>query len=104
MQFLLLDLGHVDLGFDLKSEILRVYAYLGDRTSVKEWLAACLWYTLVLERPASLYNWGHRHKSLLEQADATGISVRAWMNSQLKMEHKRDNKKNAADASLATDL
>jgi len=27
MQFLLLDLGHLDLGFDPKSEIVRVYAY-----------------------------------------------------------------------------
>ncbi len=44
MQFLLLDLGHIDLGFDPKNEILRVYAYLGqERTPVKEWLAACLW-------------------------------------------------------------
>ncbi len=52
-QFLLLDLGHVDLGFDPKNEILRVYAYLGeDRTPVKVWLAACLWYMLTLRPPA----------------------------------------------------
>ena len=43
MQWLLLDLGHIDLGFDPKNEILRAYAYLGDKTPVKEWLAACLW-------------------------------------------------------------
>ena len=35
MQFLLLDLGHIDLGFDPKNEVLRTYAYLGDeRTPV----------------------------------------------------------------------
>ena len=84
MQWLLLDLGHIDLGFDPKSEILRVYAYLGDKTPVKEWLAACLWYTLVLERPASLYDWGHRHRELVETAQTKGISVREWMNGQTK--------------------
>lgn len=84
MQWLLLDLGHIDLGFDPKSEILRVYAYLGDKTPAKEWLAACLWYTLVLERPASLYDFGHRHKELVETARTQGISVREWTNGQLE--------------------
>ena len=84
MQWLLLDLGHIDVGFDPKNEILRVYAYLGDKTPVKEWLAACLWYTLVLERPASLYDWGHRHRELVKTAQTKGINVREWMNSQLK--------------------
>jgi hypothetical protein len=84
MQFLLLDLGHVDLGFDPKDEILRVYAYLGEeRTSVKEWLAACLWFNLALMPPASLYKWGRRHKDLLETAAAQGISVREWMDAAL---------------------
>jgi hypothetical protein len=83
-QFLLLDLGHIDLGFNPKNEILRVYAYLGDNHSpVKEWLAACLWYTLVLMPPASLYKWGHRHKSLLARAEENGISIRAWMDAVL---------------------
>jgi hypothetical protein len=82
MQFLLLDLGHVDLGFDPKNEILRVYAYLGEkRTPVKEWLAACLWFNLALMPPASLYQWGHRHKELRETAAKQGISVRDWMDS-----------------------
>jgi len=81
MQWLLLDLGHVDLGFDPKSEILRVYAYLGGKTPVKTWLAACLWYTLVLERPASLYDWGLRHRDLLETTRAKGIDVRDWIRS-----------------------
>lgn len=81
MQFLLLDLGHVDLGFDPKNEILRVYACLGaERTSVKAWLAACLWFNLALMPPASLYKWGHRHKELLATATAQGVSVREWMD------------------------
>jgi hypothetical protein len=84
MQFLLLDLGHVDLGFDPKNEVLRVYAYLGEeRTPVKEWLAACLWFNLTLMPPASLYKWGHGHKQLLEPANAQGISVREWMDAAL---------------------
>jgi len=83
-QFLLLDLGHIDLGFDPKNEILRVYAYLGDnRTPTNEWLVACLWYTLTLEPPASLYKWGWRHKELLESTKEKGISVREWMDSVL---------------------
>lgn len=84
MHFLLLDLSHVDLGLDPKNEILRVYAYLGeDRTPVKRWLAACLWFNLTLMPPASLYKWGWRHKELLARADEQGISVRAWMDAQL---------------------
>jgi hypothetical protein len=83
-QFLLLDLGHVDLGFDPKNEILRVYAYLGDEhTPVKMWLAACLWYTLVSMPPASLYQWGHRYKALLARAEENGIRVRDWMDAVL---------------------
>jgi hypothetical protein len=84
MQFLLLDLGHVDLGFDPKNEILRVYAYLGgERTPAKEWLAGCLWYTLALMPPASLYKWGWRHKELIADTTARGIGVRAWMDDLL---------------------
>jgi len=84
MQFLLLDLGHVDLGFDPKNEILRVYTYVGEeRTPVKEWLAASLWFFLVLSPPASLYKWDRWHKELLETAMAQGISVREWMDAEL---------------------
>jgi len=83
-QFVLLDLGHVDLGFDPKNEILRVYAYLGeDHTPEKVWLAACLWYTLALMPPASLYKWGHRYKALLKRAAKNAISVRSWMDVTL---------------------
>ena len=84
MQFLLLDLGHVDLGFDPKNEVLRVYAYLGEKgTPVQRWLAACLWFTLAMSPPASLYRHGRRHKELIVQADAQGVSVREWMDSVL---------------------
>ena len=84
MQFLLLDLGHIHLGFDPKNEILRVYTYLGEeRTTLKEWLAACLWYNLfnspIGGNPGGLV----RHKNLLESAAKTGISLRTWMDSVL---------------------
>ena len=94
LQFLLLDLGHIDLGFDFKNEILRVYAYLGEeRTPVKEWLAACLWYTLTYNPmagysedldPVASYPIGLvQHRELLERAEQMGISPREWMNSAL---------------------
>ncbi|MGC9348784.1 MAG: hypothetical protein ACP5JG_11640 [Anaerolineae bacterium] len=87
MQFVLLDLGHVDLGFNPKNEILRVYAYLGDdHAPVKRWLAASLWYKFVLEPPASLYRWGWRHKELLARAEAVDISVRTWMDGVVAAE------------------
>jgi hypothetical protein len=82
LQFTLLDLGHIDLGFDPRNEILRVYAYLGEeRTPVKEWLAACLWHTLMYSlldasNPAGLV----RHKNLLGRAAQAGISPREWMD------------------------
>jgi hypothetical protein len=95
MQFLLLDLGHIDLGFEVKNEILRVYAYLGEkRTPVKEWLAACLWYNLTHSHmagyPAGLdtmadYSAGLvHHKELLERAEQMGIRPREWMDSALR--------------------
>ena len=86
MQFLLLDLGHIDIGFEVKNEILRVYAYLGEkRTPVKEWLAACLWHNLMYSymdanNPAGLVH----HKELLERAEQVGISLREWMDSVLR--------------------
>jgi hypothetical protein len=79
MQFLLLDLGHLDLGFDPKNEIGRVYAYLGEeRTPVKEWLAACLWHNL-----AGGGNPRGRiiQEGLAESALKSGISAREWMDS-----------------------
>jgi hypothetical protein len=79
MQFLLLDLAHVDLGFDLKNEILRVYAYLGEeRTPEKEWLSACLWYHLY----NCLHHWDS-HKSMLDVVGKTDTNAREWMDGQL---------------------
>ena len=73
MQFVLMDLDHIDPGFDPKNEILRVYAYLGeDRTPVKRWLAASLWWTLLNNRPAGL---AHRHKELIDLATSKGIPL-----------------------------
>jgi hypothetical protein len=86
MQFLLLDLGHVDLGFDPKDGILRVYAYLGEqRTPLKECLAACLWHTLCYHRlggnAAGLLE--SRHKHLAERSASLGVSVRDWIDAEL---------------------
>ncbi|MHC4618806.1 MAG: hypothetical protein ACYTEQ_13765 [Planctomycetota bacterium] len=70
LQFLLLDLGHIDLGFDPRNNILRVYACLGEeRTPVKEWLAACLWYTLT---------------DLIQRCKDKGVTVHEWMDSALR--------------------
>ena len=93
MQFVLLDLGHIDLGFEPQNEILRVYAYLGEeRTPVKEWLAACLWHNLMYSymdanNPAGLV----RHKNLLERTKEMGVSVREWIESVLENHLGNDN-------------
>ncbi|MBN1125840.1 MAG: hypothetical protein JXA82_12595 [Sedimentisphaerales bacterium] len=86
MQFLLLDLGHVDLGFDPRNNILRVYACLGEeRTPVKEWLAACLWYNLVHNQQGGLIgSWTSSHTDLILQCKSKGIAVDEWMNSALR--------------------
>jgi hypothetical protein len=82
--FLLSDLGFIDLGFDPKNEILRVYAYLGgDRTPVKMWLTACLWYALTLEATAGLFTARGTHRDLIQRAKACGLSVRDWMDRRL---------------------
>lgn len=85
MPFLLLDLGHLDFGFDPKNEILRVYAYLGEeRTPVKVWLAGWLWHTLLYSHIGGNPGGLIRHKNLLERADQVGISVREWMDGRLQ--------------------
>lgn len=85
MQFLLLDLGHINLGFDPKNEILRVYAYLGEeKTPVKEWLAACLWHNLTYNPIGGNAGGLVRHKDLLDLAAQVGISLREWMDSAKK--------------------
>jgi len=99
MQFLLLDLGHVDLGFDPKNEILRVYAYLGEeRSAVKQWLVASLWCNLYHNPMGGLKpyedQWSDRHSQILERAGELSISARDWMDSELE---RRDNKPDADD-------
>jgi len=77
MDILLLDIGYADLGFDPKDEILRVYRYLGsEKTPVKDWLAACLWYNLCNSAHGGL----RRHKDILERASEIGISISEWMD------------------------
>ena len=81
--FVLLDLGHVDLGFDPKNEIVRVYAYLGsEHTPVKIWLAAYLWTNLMYNNGGPL--WRNRHRDRLDEAEAKGVSVRRWIDGQLE--------------------
>ncbi len=86
LQFLLLDLGHIDLGFDPRNNIIRVYACLGEkRTQVKEWLAACLWYNLVHNQQGGLVGcWSHAHSGLIQQCEDKGVIVHEWMDSVLK--------------------
>ena len=80
-QFLLLDLGHVDLGCDPKNEIVRVYAYLGEqKTPVKEWLAACLWHNL--SGGGNPRGWCVQ-QALNDHALQAGINVRGWMDTVL---------------------
>lgn len=77
MQFLLMDLAYVNLGCDLKNEILRVYTYLGlERTATKEWLAACLWKNLSgAGNPRGLVI----QKDIIDHAEKIGVSTREWM-------------------------
>jgi len=86
LQFLLLDLGHIDLGFDPRNNILRVYACLGEeRTPVKEWLAACLWYNLVHNQHGGLIgSWTSSHTDLIQQCKGKGVTVHEWMDSALR--------------------
>jgi len=85
LQFLLLDLGHIDLGFDPRNNILRIYACLGEeRTPVKEWLAACLWYNLVHNQQGGLMaSWTSSHTDLIQQCKDKGVTIDEWMNSAL---------------------
>jgi len=82
MQFLLLDLGHIDLGFDPRNNILRVYACLGEKaTPIKQWLAACLWYNLVHNQQGGLLS----HTHLIQRCKDKGIAVNEWMVSVLAL-------------------
>jgi len=80
MHFLLLDLSHVDLGFDPKNEILRVYAFLGEeRTPVKDWLTACLWKKLS-QMPVGPGRF--LHKDLIERSERAGTTLRGWIDQK----------------------
>jgi hypothetical protein len=85
LQFLLLDLGHRDLGFNPRNNIVRVYACLGEkRAPVKEWLAACLWYTLVHNQHGGLIgSFTLSHTDLIEHCKDKGVTVDEWMNAAL---------------------
>ncbi len=85
LQFLLLDLGHIDLGFDPRNNIVRVYACLGEeRTPVKEWLAACLWYTLVHNQQGGLIgSFTSSHTDLIQKCKSKGVTVTEWIDSAL---------------------
>jgi hypothetical protein len=81
MQFLLLDLGHIDLGFDPRDNIIRVYACLGEEViPVKQWLAACLWYNLVHSQQGGLT----LHTDLIQQCQDKGVHVHEWLDSVLR--------------------
>jgi hypothetical protein len=86
MQFLLLDLGHADLGFDPRNDILRIYACLGEEvTDTKRWLAACLWYNLVYNQMGGLISsFARSHTDLIQQCKYKGVTVDEWMDSVLK--------------------
>lgn len=84
MHFLQMDLSHIDLGFDPWPDIQRVYGNLGeDHSPVRMWLTASLWFTLALEPPASLYQWGQRHRELLNNTEEKGISIRTWIDGKM---------------------
>ncbi|MHA1987475.1 MAG: hypothetical protein ACW98D_12630 [Promethearchaeota archaeon] len=85
MDILLLDLGYLDLGFNQRNEILRVYAYLANnRNPVKEWLVGSLWHQLMfnevnLPRTPGLIN----HKDMLELAKKHNLNLFEWMESKM---------------------
>jgi hypothetical protein len=86
LQFLLLDLSHVDFGFDPKNEILRVYSYLGEeRDSVKEWLVASLW-CIIYRNPHGGLNplWEYSrnaHFDIVSKTEGLGYSGRSWIDN-----------------------
>lgn len=81
IQFLLMDLAYVNIGFDPKDEIFRVYTYLGhERTPAKEWLAACLWKNLSgVGNPRS---WIIQ-KEISVRAEKLGVITREWIDLKL---------------------
>jgi len=86
LDILLLDLGYLDLGFNPRNEILRVYAYLADnRNPIKEWLVGSMWHQLMfnevnLPRTPGLIS----HKDMLELANKHNLNLFEWMESKIK--------------------
>lgn len=74
--FILLQIAHGQLCIDPTNEIIRTYAYLGEKNPKKEWLVACLWFNLT----QALMN---QHQDLIGQASSGEFDVREWMDSQL---------------------
>lgn len=82
-EFLLLDLSYKNLGFDIKNEILRVYAYLGNNNNpTAKWLVASLWFMLTYGHASLLSSFSH-HEDLIKKANNEGLNVCTWMNTIL---------------------
>ena len=85
LDILLLDLGYLDLGFNPRNEILRVYAYLmNNRNPIKEWLVGSMWHQLMFNevnhpRTPGLIN----HKDMLELAKKHDLNLFEWMESKM---------------------
>ena len=84
--FVLMDLDHVDLGFDIKNEIVTAYAYLREKTPVKEWLVGCLWYAMMYATGGLAWGRRGRHRELVGSARQKGLEVNTWMQEQLNGE------------------
>ncbi len=80
LELLLLDLGHIQLDFHPRDEIMRVFAYLGsEQNPKKEWLAGCLWYQLMFTMGLFEY------KNLLKIANKNDLNLFGWMESLKKL-------------------
>ncbi len=86
LDILLLDLGYLDLGFNPRNEISRVYAYLANnRNQIKEWLVGSMWHQLMfnevnIPRTPGLIN----HKDMLELANKHSLNLFEWMESKMQ--------------------
>ncbi|MHA1339306.1 MAG: hypothetical protein ACTSO2_04895, partial [Promethearchaeota archaeon] len=88
MNFILLDLGYIDLNFDIKTPLMYIYESLGPKTAVKQWLVACLWYNLCYNSMGGLENFDApmepKYKEIHEIANNYGLSWREWMDMALE--------------------
>jgi len=94
MNFTLLDLGYIDINFDIKTPLLYIYESLGPKNAVKQWLAACLWYNLCYNSMGGLENFDEKmqpkYKEIHEFARKYGLSWRQWMDSALEKASKSE--------------